>query len=174
MSKKTLTWLLIFSVIINVSTLATVGYHRWFKPRKQTFSKDRSGHREFFSKKLGLNEEQSQKVRELRSELWQQIKPLKTQLDEERCHFFEILKQDTVNIDIVYESINNISDIQKQMQQKTVENMLAHQSILTPEQRKIFFSLMAKRMQRGESKRRHSPGSKKDKKSTEKNEEKLP
>lgn len=174
MSKKTLTWLLIFSVIINVSTLATVAYHRWFKEKKYATHRSRSNHREYFAKKLGLTEQQTQQVQQLRAELNRQIKPLKTQLDEQRCHFFDILQQDSVNINEVYESINNISDIQKQMQQKTVENMLAHQSILTPEQRKIFFSLMAKRMQRGKSKRRYPPKSRENKNNNQQNEEKLP
>jgi len=158
MSKKTLTWLLIFSVIINISTLATFGYHRWFEPKGPRFDRDRSPHKEFFSRELGLTEEQSQQVQALRSELWQQIKPLKSQLDEERRHFFQIQNQDSVNINEVYNSIDKISEIQKQMQRKTVENMLAHQSILTPEQKKKFFSLMANRMQMGEPKRRHWQG----------------
>ena len=157
MSKKTLTWLLIFSVIINVSTLVTFGYHRWFEPKRPKINRSRSSHQEFLSKKLGLTEEQSQKVKELRSELWRQIKPLKSQLDEERRIFFQIQNQDTVDIKEIYHSIDKISEIQKQMQRKTAENMLAHQSILTPEQRKKFFSMMASRMKMGESKKRHSP-----------------
>ncbi len=155
MSKKTLAWLLIFSLIINISTLATFGYHRWFEPKRQTFDRGRSRHQEFLSKKLGLTEEQSQKFQTLRSELWQQLKPLKSQLDEERRHLFQIQNQDTVKIEEVYISIDKISEIQKQMQRKTVENMMAHQSILTPEQRKTFFSMMAKRMPMGEPKRMH-------------------
>ena len=175
MSKKTLTWLLIFSVIINISTLATFSYYRWFEPKKQIYKTHRSEHRESLSTKLGLTEEQSQKVQELRSAFWKEIKPLRIRLTEERRHFIQILNQDSVNIDEVFKSINNISEIQKQMQQKTVENMLAHQSILTPEQRKNFFSIMSKRMQLGESKRWHSSKLDKDK-NTPKNEkwEKLP
>ncbi len=157
MSKKTLSWLLIFSVIINISTLATFGYHRWFEPKKTRFDRGRSSRHEFLSKELGLTEEQSQQVQALRSELWRQIKPLKSQLDEERRHFFQIQNQDSVNIEEIYNSIDKISEIQKQMQRKTAENMLAHQSILTPDQRKKFFSMMASRMKMGESKRRHSP-----------------
>jgi Spy/CpxP family protein refolding chaperone len=156
MSRKTLGWLLIFSVIINISTLATVGYYRWFKQKRHSFAIDRSAHQEFLKKKLGLTEDQSQKIEELRSELWQQIKPLKSQLDDERHQFFQMVNQDSVNIQDVYRSIDRISELQKQMQRKTAENMLAHQSILTPEQRKKFFSMMANRMRMGESKRRHS------------------
>jgi Spy/CpxP family protein refolding chaperone len=172
MSRKTLGWLLIFSVIINISTLATVGYYRWFKQKRHSFTMDRSAHKEFLTKKLGLTEEQSQKIEELRSKLWQQIKPLKSQLDDERRHFFQILNQDTVNIEDVYSSIDRISEIQKQMQRETAENMLAHQSIFTPEQRKNFFSMMANRMQMGDAKRRHSPRSMEDKNINKNNEEK--
>lgn len=157
MTKKSLTWLLIFSVIINISTLVTFGYHRWFESKRPGFDRDRSRHQEFLARELGLTEEQSQEVQALKSELWQQIKPLKNQLDEERRHFFQIQNQDSVNIEEVYRSIDKISEIQKQMQRKTAKNMLAHQSILTSEQRKKFFSIMASRMKMGESKRRHSP-----------------
>jgi len=156
MSKKSLTWLLIFSVIINISTLATFGYHRWFESKRPRFDRSRSSHQEFLAKELGLTEDQSQEVQALKSELWQQIKPLKSQLDEERRHFFQIQNQDTVKVEEIYKSIDQISEIQKQMQRKTAENMLAHQSILTSEQRKKFFSIMASRMKMGESKRRHS------------------
>jgi len=157
MSKKTLTWLLIFSIIINISTLASYSYHRWLKPDRRSHRSFRSSHREALSKKLGLTEQQAQQVRELRSELWETIKPLRAQLHEERCKFMQEIKRDTVNIDEIYQSINRISEIQKQMQLKSVENMLAHQSILTPEQRKKFFELMSKRMQIEGSKRRHRP-----------------
>jgi Spy/CpxP family protein refolding chaperone len=174
MSRKTLAWLLIFSVIINISTLATVGYYRWFKQKRHSFAMERSSHQEFLKKRLGLTEEQSQKIEELRSELWQQIKPLKSQLDDERGHFFQMVNQDSVNIQDVYNSIDRISELQKQMQRKIAENMLAHQSILTPEQRKKFFSMMTNRMQMGESKRRHSPRSMEDKPINKNNEEKKP
>ncbi|UCE08208.1 MAG: Spy/CpxP family protein refolding chaperone [bacterium] len=177
MSKKTLTWLLIFSIIINISTITTFSYHRWFKPKKKIDKTFRSIHRESLSKKLGLTEEQSQKVRELRSDLWKEIKPLRIQLSEERRHFIQILKQDTINIDEVYKKVDSIAEIQQQMQRKTVENMLAHQSILTPEQRKIFFTIMTRRMQLVDSKKRHVSRSMKEKNKKDHlklKEEKLP
>jgi len=163
MSKKTLTWLLIFSIIINISTITTFSYHRWFKPTKKTEKTYRSTHIESLSKKLGLTEEQARQVRELRSNLWQELKPLRNQLNDERGHFIQILKQDTINIDKLHKRIDSIAEIQKQMQRKTVENMVAHQSILTLEQRKKFFTIMTKRMHSNESKRRHPQKSIKEK-----------
>ncbi len=157
MSKKTLTWLFVFSVIINISALATIGYHRWFESKRPRFERGRASHQEFLVRELGLTEQQSEQIQKLRSELWQKIKPLRNQLDEERRIFFQIQNQDSVDIEKVYQSIDRISELQRQMQRITAENMLAHQSILTPEQRKKFFSLMANRMKMGESRWRHPP-----------------
>ena len=165
MSKKSLRWLLIFSIIINISTIATFSYYRWLKAEKRTYSRKRSSHRESFYKKLGLSEEQSEKVKQLRSDLWDEIKPLRAQLNEERRRFVQTLKKDTINIDEVYEKVAKIAEIQKAMQLKTVENMLAHQSILTAEQRKLFFSMMTRRMQLAES--RHKSSSKSRSKETQ-------
>lgn len=167
MSKKTLKWLLIFSIIINISTLATFSYYRWLKPEKRTHYRDKSSRRESFNKMLGLTEQQSQQIKELRSALWEDIKPLKAQLNEKRQKFVQILKQDTVDIDSVYLQVDKISDIQKVMQIKTTENMLAHQSILTPEQRKKFFSMMTNRMHKSDSRHRGSSKSGDDKDKTE-------
>ena len=170
MSKKNLSWLLIFSIIINISTIATFSYYRWFKTEKHTYGRQKSS-RDSLSKTLGLTDEQSEKVKELRSELWKDIKPLRTQLNDERQQLVQFMKQDTVNLDSVYKKVDEISEIQKAMQIKTVENMLAHQSILTPEQRKSFFSMMANRMQRGESRHRSPSKSEDDKNKPEKQKE---
>lgn len=159
MSKKTLTWLFVFSVIINISALATIGYHRWFESKRPRFERGRVDHQEFLVRELNLTEQQSEQIKKLRSDLWQQIKPLRNQLDEERRIFFQMQNQDSVDIEKLYQSIDRISELQRQMQRITAENMLAHQSILTPEQRKKFVSLMANRMKMVESRRRHPPRS---------------
>jgi len=157
MRKKTLSWLLIFSIIVNISTIATFSYHRWYKPKNKTYLAQSERHRESLSKKLGLTEEQSAKIRELKTNFWKEIKPLKNELSRERSEFVEILKQDSVNTEEVNRKIDKISEIQRQMQHKTVENLLKHKSILTPEQSEKFISIMTRRMHMDESKRRHSP-----------------
>lgn len=156
MSKKTLTWLFVFSVIINISALATIGYH-WFESKRTRFERGRSGHQEFLVRELGLTEQQSAQIQKLRSDLWQKLKPLKSQLDEERRIFFQMQNQDSVDIELLYQSIDRISELQRQMQRITAENMLASKAILTPEQRKKFLSLMESRMKMGETRRRHPP-----------------
>jgi Spy/CpxP family protein refolding chaperone len=155
MSKKTLTWLLIFSMVINISAIVTFSYYRWFKTKKLASVTHRSTSRGFLSQKLGLTEEQSNKVRDLRSNLWKEIKPLKIQLNEARRDLIEILKKDTIEVEGVNLKIDQISQIQKEIQQKTIENLMEHKSILTPEQRKKFIAIVTRRMYMRHSKRGH-------------------
>lgn len=150
MSKKTLTWLLVFSVILNISTIGTFGYFRWMKTGEQKPGSHKRDHRDYFNKQLGLTEAQSDSMGNLRTRFWQEIKPLRGELDQARKELFEILKQDSLNDQKVNVKIDEISEIQKLMQRKTIENFLQHQSILTPEQNKKFIEIMSSRLYFGE------------------------
>ena len=65
MSKKTLSWLLIISLVINISTIGTFGYYQWFKTEKKKRSESSRRHKESLQKSLGLTDEQSEKMTEL-------------------------------------------------------------------------------------------------------------
>ncbi|MCI0494306.1 MAG: periplasmic heavy metal sensor [bacterium] len=150
MSKKTLGWLLVFSVILNISTVVTFSYFRWVKTNKaRSFSHGRD-HRDYFNQQLGLTKAQADSMEILRSKFWQEIKPLRMQLDQARQELFEILKQDTLDDQKINVKIDEISEIQKLMQRKTIENFLQHQSILAPEQNKKFIEIMSSRLFFGE------------------------
>lgn len=150
MSKKTLTWLLVFSVMLNISTIITFSYFRWMKTGKPKPGSHKRDHREYFNKQLGLTEVQSDSMESLRSRFWKDIKPLRIQLDNARKELFEILKQDSLDDLKMNLKIDEISEIQKLMQQKTIENFLQHQSILDPEQNKKFIEIMSSRLYFGE------------------------
>ena len=150
MSRKTLTWLLVFSILLNISTVVTFSYFRWVKSDKSRPSSHRRDHREYFNKQLELNEAQADSMESLRSKFWREIKPLRMQLDHARQELFQVLKQDSLDDQQVNLKIDEISDIQKLMQRKTIENFLQHQSILTPEQNKKFIEIMSSRLYFGE------------------------
>lgn len=150
MSKKTLAWLLVFSVLLNISTIITFSYFRWMKTSQSRSFSYRRDHRDFFNKQLGLTPTQADSMDSLRAKFWQEIKPLRGQLDHARQELFEIVKQDSLDQQRLSLKIDEISDIQKQMQRKTIENFLQHQSILTPEQHKKFIEVMASRFYFGE------------------------
>ncbi|HEX9972804.1 MAG TPA: periplasmic heavy metal sensor [bacterium] len=150
MSKKTLGWLLVFSVILNISTIGTFSYFRWMKTGKSRSFSHKRDHRDYFNQQLGLTAAQADSMENLRSRFWQEIKPLRMQLDQARQELFQVLKQDSLGDQKINLKIDEISEIQKLMQRKTIENFLQHQSILTPEQNKKFIEIMSSRLFFGE------------------------
>lgn len=146
MSQKTLTWLLIFSVILNISTIVTFSYFRWIKPGTAPAPAFRSPFKGPLHEHLGLTESQYKQIHELRQNLMKDISPLRIQISLERRELIEALKPDTVDVEKVKGQVDRISDLQKQIQQQTITNLLQHQSILTKEQREKFISVMTQKM----------------------------
>ncbi|MDZ7263890.1 MAG: periplasmic heavy metal sensor [candidate division KSB1 bacterium] len=151
MKRQTIVWLLIISLLINISTIATFSYYRWFRHPGPSMSFHRNGYREEFARRLGLTEEQAAQVNRLRENLWAELKPLGEQLRQQRVEFAELLIQDPIDTLLLQQKIARISEIQQQMQQKSILNLLQHRSLLTPVQWKDFTDMMIKRMHRGET-----------------------
>jgi Spy/CpxP family protein refolding chaperone len=150
MKKQTIVWLFIVSLLINLSTIATFSYYRWFRSSGTSTSFHRNLHREEFARRLGLTETQTAQVNQLRQQLWTELKPLGEQLRQERADFAELLMQDPVDTLLLRRKIARIAEIQQQMQQKSIMNLLAHRSLLTPAQWRNFTGMMINRMHRGE------------------------
>lgn len=150
MKKQAIVWLLIVSLLINLSTFVTFGYYRWFRSPGISTPFHRSPDREEFARRLGLTEAQTAQVNQLRQQLWTELKPLGEQLRQQRADFAEILMQEPIDTLLLRQKIARITEIQQQMQQKSIMNLLAHRSLLTPAQWRNFTSMMTNRMHRGE------------------------
>lgn len=157
MSRKTLIWLLFFSIILNISTIATFSYYRWFQHDWRTSSKrdasdgeKRSDRRKSFesrlAKNLNLTDQQVEQMREIRSEFFKGFKPLMSDLRNQREEFTELLKQDSLDTLKINEKIETISKIQRQIQFYSMKNLLKHRAILDNEQWSKFKSIFARMM----------------------------
>ncbi len=146
MSKKTLSWLLIISLVINISTIGTFSYYQWLKPGKKKRSEKYRSHRESLQKKLDLTDEQSVKMDSLRKSLFKDIKPLINEVKTSRNEVIEMIKQDSVSLEQIYEKIDRINDIEKVIHKKATANLLNYRTILTEEQRSKFVEMVARRM----------------------------
>ena len=60
MSKKTLSWLLIFSLLINISVIISFSYYKWITPAKESKKEQQYKKRDSLHKRLNFTEEQSQ------------------------------------------------------------------------------------------------------------------
>ena len=146
MSKKTLSWLLIISLVINISTIGTFGYYQWFKTEKKKRSESSRRHKESLQKSLGLTDEQSEKMTELRKKLFDEIKPMIREVKKSRSELVEMIKQDSASLEPMNDKIDKINDIEKEIHKKATANLLNYRTILTEEQRSKFVEMMAGRM----------------------------
>ena len=163
MSKRTLLWLLIISLVINISTLGTFGYYRWIRTGKEKRVESYRRHKDFWNKKLGINEEQSAKMEELRKEFFEELKPLMEEIKAKREELVVLIKQDSISIELVNEKIEQISAIETDIHKKAIANLLKHRAILTKEQTDKLIDMVTNRMFGLEERRpRHGGPDKKD------------
>ena len=161
MNKKMLSWLLIISLVINISTLGTFGYYRWLKPEKKKRSESYQRHRESLQKKLGLTDEQSAKMDTLRKSLFNEIKPLFKQVQKNRSEVIEMIKQDSIALEKIYLRIDRINDVETEIHKKATANLVNYRTILTEEQRHKFIEMVAGKMFGSDSRRfRHQKSNK--------------
>jgi Spy/CpxP family protein refolding chaperone len=146
MSKKTLSWLLIISLVINISTIGTFGYYQWFKPDKKKRSQSSRRHRDSLQKSLGLTDEQSEKMTALRKKLFDEIKPKIDAVRKSRSELVEMIKQDSTSLELMNAKIDLINDLENKIHKKATANLLNYRTILTDEQRRKFVEMVAGRM----------------------------
>ena len=92
MSKRALSWLLIISLVINISTLGTFSYYRWLKPEKNNRKENINRHRKSLQEKLGLSDEQSAKMDSSGKKFFREIRPLIDEVRANRTNVIEMIK----------------------------------------------------------------------------------
>ncbi|MDW7679007.1 MAG: Spy/CpxP family protein refolding chaperone [bacterium] len=150
MSKKVLIWLLIFSLLLNFAVVVTFAYFRWIKAESRPETRFHERPRKSFQKRLNLSDEQMRQMGELRAKLFTEIRPIKAQIFDHRMELIDLVARDSVNSEQLYQKIELITDLEKQIHLKTTENLLLYRTILTPEQREIFIKLVMGKMFGGE------------------------
>ena len=147
MGKKTLIWILIFSLLINISVIATFSYYQWFTPEKGAKPTQRQrSKREGLYKRLGYTDEQLKKIKQQRKKLYEEIKHLKNQLDEHRKKIVILMQSDSISIEQIYTEIEKISNIEKSIQKKVISSLMESRTILSKDQRERFVKMIAQRM----------------------------
>lgn len=146
MSKRTISWLLAISLILNVSTIATFCYYQWFKTGIDKKDEHSSRRHESLDKKLGLTEDQAVKVAALRESLFTEIKPLKNELRQKRVELFTMINQDSVSMSEIYPKLDQIMALETQIHRKATSNLLKHRAILTKEQQDLFLKMIKSRI----------------------------
>ncbi|MEA1965630.1 MAG: periplasmic heavy metal sensor [Candidatus Aerophobetes bacterium] len=100
----------------------------------------------FLCKYLSLSESQKEKMESLNRVFYLKAEKIKDQLNQERIELSELLGESSLNWEKIDDKVSKIVSLQAQLQRETVNHLGRIKSILTPEQKIKFFSLIRRRL----------------------------
>ena len=141
MKKNLVILFLIVLTIINVAALATIAYHRLHPKRHFPPRGGPDMHEAFIKHELGLNEEQIKEFESQDKRYREETKPILDSLRAKRGELQKGIAAEEPNLRKLDKLTEEIGVFDVTVKKKTTMHLLNMKSLLTPEQRKKFFSL---------------------------------
>jgi len=154
MRKVKVVTLLIVAVLVGLST--SIIYAASPIPRaqqKEAFMKKMDAKRQEIYNNLGLTNEQRKLLEENKNKHREQTKALFAQLRQKMNSLRQELEKSELNIQEIYQTNNELKQLQAQMLDNRLERILEVRKILTPEQFKKFEDKMNERTEHFKNKR---------------------
>ncbi len=145
---------LIFAVLAGLST--SIIYAASPVPlasRKEGFMKKIDAKQQEIYSNLGLTDEQKKLLEENKNKQIEQIKALFTQMRQKTALLRQELEKSELNMQAIYQTNNELKQLQAKMLDNRLERVLKVRKILTPEQFKKFEDKMNERMEHFKNKR---------------------
>ena len=144
-------WLIIalmFSVVVNVAALGTIGFHWWkvrgvrpplppFPPPKEMLRPLR--------RPLDLTSDQMQELGTQRRRISEEIRGIRKDLLDSRARLMELLRSLDPDSMAVEEILQEIASSQVALERKVIHSILRMKRTLTPEQREKLLQMMERR-----------------------------
>ncbi len=154
MSKKTISWLLLISLIINITVLITFSYYRWFHEPQERSKYHRSGFRERMHKRLKLTDEQEKQIGELRKQFFERIKPVREKIHSQRRILTNLIFEDSVDFNLITARLDSIKELERKIELESVKNLQKYREVLSPEQQAEFKKMITSRYQESDSRKK--------------------
>lgn len=150
MKSKGLRFLLIASLLLNLSFLATAGYlyytqsGYWLSPFGFKIQKNR-----FLFEEISLQPEQLNTMKEKAISFRAETDSIRREIAQRRKDLISLIRADSPDTKAIEATIAEISGMQKEMQRKLVIHILGSKTILDREQQEKFFDLIENAVERG-------------------------
>lgn len=150
MNNSLVKYLLLLSVLLNLTILGTAGYSHyqrnpsWSSPFGQQMPGD-----QFLFEKLGLEPAQVEAIKKKAIPFRAEIGRRRAELAGKRQHLVTLMRQDTPNPQAIRALIAEISAIQEEMQHRISAHMLGVKAMLDKEQQQRFLDLIENTMSKG-------------------------
>jgi len=148
MRTKWLIIALVFSVVVNVVAIGTIGFH-WWKVRRVGPPLPPSPPPEAMlrplRRPLNLTPDQMQKLGAQRRKILEEIRGIRKDLFESRARLMELLRSPDPDSMAVEKVLQDIASSQIALERKVIHSILRMKQALTPEQREKLLQMMERR-----------------------------
>ena len=148
MRTKWLIIALVFSVVVNVAAVGTIGYH-WWKVHSAEPPLPPSPPPEAMlrplRRPLNLTPDQMQKMGAQRRRISEEVRGIRKDLFESRARLMELLRSPDPDSMAVEEILQEIASAQVALERKVIHNIFRMKRTLTPEQREKLLKMMERR-----------------------------
>jgi Spy/CpxP family protein refolding chaperone len=150
MRDNKLKFVLIVSLILNLSFLATAGYQYYKQSAYWTSlfgTKMKKG--SFLFEELSLKPEQAKKMREKAMPFRAEIDKRRVEIAQKRKELINLMRADNPDAKAVDSVVSEISGMQEEMQRRVTTHMLEEKALLDKDQQKKFLDLIENAMTEG-------------------------
>jgi Spy/CpxP family protein refolding chaperone len=161
MKKRIVILAIVLLCIINITALATLSYNRWIKPQRWEGEMEQAAEWEALEIKINLKPNQIQRMQGLRLSFEEEVETLRQQMEEKRLQLIDEVKNPSPDLKYIDRVVDELSELQGEVQKKTIRNLLKDKELLTPGQQERYFSMFEKYMQgqgRGQGRRGRGRG----------------
>lgn len=147
MRTKWLTIALVFSVIVNVAGIGTIGYH-WWRVRSVDHPLGPPPPEMMLRplrRPLSLSPDQMRELEAQRRRISEEIRGIRRDLSESRVRLMQLLRSPDPDSTAVEEVLQEIASSQVALERKVIHNILRMRKVLTPEQREELLRMMERR-----------------------------
>ncbi len=142
MRKKWLILALVFSVVVNVAAIGTIGLH-WWKVRKVQHL-----HRPILGpmrNMLSLSPAQMQELDAQSGQISEEIRKIRQDIFKTRTRLMQLLRAPDPDSTAIDEVLQKMASSQVALERKVIQNILQMRQVLTPEQREKLFRMVERR-----------------------------
>jgi len=149
MKNKILIIVLILSLAVNAGIIISMAFHvnaiRKFV-RGEPFEMKRNPIVRNIERKMGLSKIQTEEINKIMSQAMEDVKPLRQQIMEKRKELMAMLSGDKIDPNKKKKLLDDIFALQRQVEEKIIDNMVSIRQKMTPEQRQKMNKFFDKRM----------------------------
>jgi Spy/CpxP family protein refolding chaperone len=132
-------------LIINLSALATLGYHRFVAGKADNPVCCQSGE-DYLCQELALSSSQIEQMKAIKASFQARAEGISRQLFPKRAELVSQLKTVAPDSQQIRQLLQEISVLQTELQQQVIQSVLKQKAILNSGQQNRFFALISQRL----------------------------